>query len=54
MVDLPGITRVPVHGQPGNIYEQIQAMIMRYITPSASIILNVLSAQVDFSFPPCK
>ncbi|KAK1369978.1 Dynamin-type G domain-containing protein [Heracleum sosnowskyi] len=23
MVDLPGITRVPVHGQPENIYEQI-------------------------------
>jgi hypothetical protein len=21
MVDLPGITRVPVHGQPENIYE---------------------------------
>lgn len=54
MVDLPGITRVPVHGQPDNIYEQIQAMIMRYITPSESIILNVLSAQVDFIFPTCK
>nr|GEW65633.1 dynamin-related protein 4C-like [Tanacetum cinerariifolium] len=26
MVDLAGITRVPVHGQPENIYEQISAM----------------------------
>lgn len=52
MVDLPGITRVPVHGQPENIYEQIQAMIMRYITPEESIILNVLSATVDF--PTCE
>lgn len=52
MVDLPGITRVPVHGQPENIYEQIQAMIMRYICPEESIILNVLSAQVDF--PTCE
>ena len=24
MVDLPGITRVPVHGQPENIYDQIR------------------------------
>lgn len=49
MVDLPGITRVPVHGQPENIYEQISAMIMEYITPEESIILNVVSATVDFS-----
>ncbi|KAK8531695.1 hypothetical protein V6N13_131055 [Hibiscus sabdariffa] len=49
MVDLPGITRVPVHGQPGNIYEQIRDIIMQYITPKESIILNVLSATVDFS-----
>ena len=49
MVDLPGITRVPVNGQPENIYEQISAMIMKYIKPQESIILNVLSATVDFT-----
>ncbi|KAG8374971.1 hypothetical protein BUALT_Bualt10G0051100 [Buddleja alternifolia] len=49
MVDLPGITRVPVHGQPEDIYEQISAIIMEYIKPEESIILNVLSANVDFS-----
>ncbi|GLT67069.1 hypothetical protein SLA2020_394020 [Shorea laevis] len=49
MVDLPGITRVPVHGQPENIYEQVTEMIMEYIKPEESIILNVLSATVDFS-----
>ncbi|CAN6857249.1 unnamed protein product [Brassica oleracea] len=49
MVDLPGITRVPVNGQPENIYEQISAMIMKYIEPQESIILNVLSATVDFT-----
>ncbi|KAF7848035.1 hypothetical protein BT93_L2352 [Corymbia citriodora subsp. variegata] len=49
MVDLPGITRVPVHGQPEDIYEQISEMIMEYIRPEESIILNVLSATVDFS-----
>ncbi|XP_072973402.1 dynamin-related protein 4C-like [Typha angustifolia] len=52
MVDLPGITRVPVHGQPDNIYEQISRIIMEYITPKESIILNVLSATVDF--PTCE
>ncbi|PIN04599.1 Vacuolar sorting protein VPS1, dynamin [Handroanthus impetiginosus] len=49
MVDLPGITRVPVHGQPEDIYEQISEIIMEFITPEESIILNVLSASVDFS-----
>ncbi|KAK3433432.1 hypothetical protein EUGRSUZ_D01332 [Eucalyptus grandis] len=49
MIDLPGMTRVPVHGQPENIYEQISEMIMEYIRPEESIILNVLSATVDFS-----
>ncbi|CAN1162542.1 Dynamin-related protein 4C [Linum perenne] len=49
MVDLPGITRVPVHGQPENIYEQVTETIMEYIKPEESIILNVLSATVDFS-----
>ncbi|KAK9912638.1 hypothetical protein M0R45_036491 [Rubus argutus] len=49
MVDLPGITRVPVHGQPEDIYDQIKEMIMEYIKPEQSIILNVLSATVDFT-----
>ncbi|XP_010510940.1 PREDICTED: dynamin-related protein 4C-like [Camelina sativa] len=49
MVDLPGITRVPVNGQPENIYEQISGMVMKYIEPQESIILNVLSATVDFT-----
>ncbi|GMY37778.1 dynamin-related protein 4C-like [Fagus crenata] len=49
MIDLPGISRVPVHGQPDNIYDQIRKIIMEYITPEESIILNVLSATVDFT-----
>ncbi|XP_058079501.1 dynamin-related protein 4C-like [Magnolia sinica] len=52
IVDLPGITRVPVHGQPEDIYEQISNIIMDYIKPKESIILNVLSATVDF--PTCE
>nr|XP_043630273.1 dynamin-related protein 4C-like [Erigeron canadensis] len=52
MIDLPGITRVPVHDQPENIYEQISDIIMEHIKPEESIILNVLSATVDF--PTCE
>ncbi|KAI6684396.1 hypothetical protein NL676_030309 [Syzygium grande] len=52
MVDLPGITRVPVLGQPKNIYKQISEMIMEYIRPEESIILNVVSATADF--PTCE
>ncbi|CAI5966716.1 unnamed protein product [Closterium sp. NIES-65] len=47
--DLPGITRVPIEDQPKDIYNQVKAMIMNYITPKESVILNVLAAEVDFS-----
>ncbi|KAK4493521.1 hypothetical protein RD792_000024 [Penstemon davidsonii] len=49
MVDLPGITRVAILDQPEDIYEQIFKMNMEYITPENSIILNVISAGVDFT-----
>ncbi|KAK6925935.1 Dynamin, N-terminal [Dillenia turbinata] len=49
IVDLPGITGVPVKGQPEDIYEQISNIIFQYMHPKESIILNVLSATVDFS-----
>ncbi|CAI7836092.1 unnamed protein product [Closterium sp. NIES-53] len=49
LVDLPGITRVPIEDQPKDIYDQVKAMIMHYITPKESVILNVLAAEVDFT-----
>ncbi|KAL6596560.1 hypothetical protein ACP70R_047203 [Stipagrostis hirtigluma subsp. patula] len=52
LVDLPGITRVPVQGQPEDIYDQIARIIRAYIAPKESIVLNVLSATVDF--PTCE
>ncbi|GJN30949.1 hypothetical protein PR202_gb19297 [Eleusine coracana subsp. coracana] len=52
LVDLPGITRVPVQGQPEDIYDQVSNIIKQYIAPKESIILNVLSATVDF--PTCE
>ncbi|RLN42115.1 hypothetical protein C2845_PM01G09930 [Panicum miliaceum] len=52
LVDLPGITCVPVQGQPEDIYDQVARIIKEYIAPKESIILNVLSATVDF--PTCE
>ncbi|KAI9209896.1 P-loop containing nucleoside triphosphate hydrolase protein [Polychytrium aggregatum] len=49
LIDLPGITRVPVKDQPKNIPEIIKEIIMKYIEPDESIILNVCAAHQDFS-----
>ncbi|KDP31482.1 hypothetical protein JCGZ_15433 [Jatropha curcas] len=49
MIDLPGITRVLVPSQLENIYEQIVGIIMEYISPEESIILNISLATLDFS-----
>lgn len=49
MVDLPGITRVPIGEQPKNIEYQIKSMIQEYIAPPENIILSVIPLGVDFS-----
>ncbi|KAA8545344.1 hypothetical protein F0562_020128 [Nyssa sinensis] len=51
MVDLPRITRVPVHGQPDDIYEQISGIIMETVTSSArtqSLMLNSSRSRKTF------
>lgn len=49
LVDLPGITKVPVGDQPADIEQQIREMILTYISNPNSIILAVSSANTDFS-----
>jgi dynamin 1-like protein len=49
LVDLPGITKIPVGDQPDDIKQQIRDMILKYITKPNSIILAVSSANTDFS-----
>ncbi|PWA78237.1 dynamin central domain-containing protein [Artemisia annua] len=44
LIDLPGITRSPEGDQPENIYEQISDIIMEYIKPEETILLNVFTA----------
>lgn len=49
LVDLPGITRVPIGDQPPDIELQIRSMIMRYITPPNAIILAVTAGNSDIT-----
>ncbi|KAH6765999.1 Dynamin related protein 4C [Perilla frutescens var. hirtella] len=49
MIYLLGIARVPNYSQPEDIYEQVSNIIMEYIAPEESIILNVLLVSVNFS-----
>ena len=51
LVDLPGITRIPMAGsdQPDNIEQITRAMANRYVGDSRTIILCVLPANVDMT-----
>lgn len=49
LVDLPGLTRVPVGDQPRDIERQIRDMIVKYIAKSNAIILAVTAANIDLA-----
>jgi len=49
LVDLPGITRVPVGDQPPDIEKQIRAMIRRYIDKPNTLILAITAANTDLT-----
>uniref|UniRef100_A0A8C2X4K4 Interferon-induced GTP-binding protein Mx n=1 Tax=Cyclopterus lumpus TaxID=8103 RepID=A0A8C2X4K4_CYCLU len=49
LIDLPGITRVAVKGQPENIGEQIKALIQEIITKQETISLVVVPSNVDIA-----
>ncbi|KAM9854440.1 dynamin-1-like protein isoform 2-T2 [Aulostomus maculatus] len=49
LVDLPGITKVPVGDQPKDIEIQIKELILRYISNPNSIILAVTAANTDMA-----
>ncbi|KAL0236414.1 hypothetical protein GEMRC1_002996 [Eukaryota sp. GEM-RC1] len=51
IIDLPGITRNPIRGQPHDIYDRIKAMYKKYILPEETIILvaNVHPATADIA-----
>ncbi|CBY32904.1 unnamed protein product [Oikopleura dioica] len=49
LIDLPGITRVPVGDQPEDIEDQIVNMVCKYIQRPNTLILAVTAANVDFA-----
>ncbi|XP_059190981.1 dynamin-1-like protein isoform X1 [Centropristis striata] len=49
LVDLPGITKVPVGDQPKDIELQIRDLIFKYISNPNSIILAVTAANTDMA-----
>lgn len=49
LVDLPGLTKVPVGDQPRDIERQIRDMLLKYISKSNAIILAVTAANQDLA-----
>lgn len=49
LIDLPGITRVPVGDQPEDIETQIRKMVLEYISNPKCIILAVHAANTDLA-----
>jgi dynamin 1-like protein len=49
LVDLPGITKVPVGDQPPDIEQQIRELVLKYIANPNSIILAVVTANTDMA-----
>ena len=49
LVDLPGLVKVPLKGQPENIDNQIKKIVLDFISNSNSIILAITPSNIDIS-----
>lgn len=49
LVDLPGLTKVPIGDQPADIEKQIREMILQFITKENCLILAVTGANQDLA-----
>ncbi|KAK7022889.1 Dynamin-related GTPase protein [Paramarasmius palmivorus] len=49
LVDLPGLTKIPVGDQPSDIEKQIRNLVLDYISKPNSVILAVSPANVDLA-----
>ncbi|KAG0197055.1 vacuolar protein sorting-associated protein 1 [Mortierella sp. NVP41] len=47
LVDLPGLTKLPIGDQPKDIEKQLRKLALKYITPPNVIILAVTSANTN-------
>lgn len=49
LVDLPGMTKVPIKGQPADIAEQISKLTYNYISTPNTLILALTAANTDLA-----
>ena len=49
LIDLPGMTKVPVGDQPPDIEMQIRGMILEFISKDSCLILAVSPANTDLA-----
>ncbi|GMH42885.1 hypothetical protein BSKO_10804 [Bryopsis sp. KO-2023] len=49
LVDMPGLTKVPIDGQPASIVQDIEKMVKQYIKGDNAIILAVSPANADLA-----
>jgi len=49
LIDLPGLTKIPVGDQPADIEQQIRDMIMQFIVKDTCLILAVTPANTDLA-----
>lgn len=49
LIDLPGMTKVPVGDQPPDIENQIREMLMTFISKETCLILAVTPANSDLA-----
>ncbi|EJU03783.1 hypothetical protein DACRYDRAFT_49126 [Dacryopinax primogenitus] len=49
LVDLPGLTKIPVGDQPSDIERQIRNLVLEYISKPNAVILAVSAANVDLA-----
>lgn len=49
VIDLPGMTKVPVGDQPQDIEFQIRDMLLQFVTKDSCLILAVTPANTDLA-----
>ncbi|CAD7695187.1 unnamed protein product [Ostreobium quekettii] len=49
LVDMPGLTKVPIDGQPATIVQDIEEMVRKYVTVESAVMLAVTPANADLA-----
>ena len=49
LIDLPGLTKVPLGDQPADIEHQIRSMLLSYIQRDSCLILAVTPGNIDLA-----